>query len=1348
MKYFDRNSDRSRVDNDVEPLVQGLLENVQIFDESTEDPAHVTSALKYTRKPQKRRKPSKYEGSDPFVNEIRDIFGFDPLVFQQTSWELVRDLEKRRSNGDSQGAIFSAPTGFGKTEAFLGPLYQLLRQKDLDRVALVYPSKALLQDQLSRMLKHLHKIREKGNPLSIGIWSGDTAYKPEDVPMEGALFEGTGSNKRFKLANCWCGSPDDPHSFRYEGGSSHYDLICEHDSNHKFSDEEVILNREDIRQSRGPEIILTTLESLELFGLKPNYDIIDKIDAIVFDEIHLYTGIRGAHAANLVDNIETITDHSLLWLGASATVDDAGRFAAKIFPVPDSRIESVAPPDEDYATDHDDTEHYFFLKATEEGPGVSSMYIQQILLLGHAMLQKEGESRGKLLSFIDSISQVNQKRTQLEDADSQRKLWRHHIDIEGSGDWRNIAAGMNRELIEEPLEFSSVFSDAGFNASVVRSDVLLSTNFLEVGIDVGEISIVTQYRTPWNLSSFVQRVGRAAREPGTDSFIFVFLSDLTSDANMFYRADRFLGSEIRTPLKPDNNVIEWIHDRYQEFYDVSSRVRERRYFSTERDREEFHEEYLVDELQWEAYHELLKDPEEVLQRELGLEGSFAPLTGEKPVNQLLQALKSRDNEIKKELNQYGLEGEAAGQSSDTVREMVEGVRRDVLSYIRERVEPIEHCRNAHPTLVDVELIENIENELSNIREAIAEPTTNPTDSVREFQNILPRLFGLKANVLRLQNAAYAEDVDIPRLRYEVNDIEYAIERAQTVLNSDYVENLSEDRKRIYYLKQALQEIEQYHGIESNFLSVYFIKHLLRGAYYFDRFLQVVDDSLADEIWYVPENYFDDAGQYLTVFHGDDDEKGTDQSIDSVVHSYTPFRSEYQQDAGKLQAFIPETTVKNGQVQFVFEDIPGERRENLIVPDSVRLTNITDLSGSKALNIVKYCPKCLQILDQGNCLHHNASAYGKIHSSPEVETNVRTSGEAQSRGILTLSDVSGVVKLTGVSLEITPATYAGSVEDYIFSGRDRIERRVETPEPTLGFEVDTRGLTFDISGYLERIDNPETKEKVDRYKDRSMVGIREMAAHTAAHFFTQLVADVAGVTPGSLFYGIDADSGEVYVFERAQGGQGLVDLVFDDIREDPGTALESITRIAYDPQVICERLWADKEFVENLFTATPNRDEIETTVRENSEVPVFDHVVDHVVEEVRSTIDRANQLANEEALPIDHAYEVKHTVASECVAGASSYPKDVVEKVLPDFKNHDKIETLFLPPDIDGCVENLHLAECISGHDQSEMLSYVLLEELREMLIKRVSREDLQTEIFDQKAFPGGEYNGTSVFLTF
>jgi len=103
-------------------------------------------------------------------------------------------------------------------------------------------------------------------------------------------------------------------------------------------------------------------------------------------------------------------------------------------------------------------------------------------------------------------------------------------------------------------------------------------------------------------------------------------------------------------------------------------------------------------------------------------------------------------------------------------------------------------------------------------------------------------------------------------------------------------------------------------------------------------------------------------------------------------------------------------------------------------------------------------------------------------------------------ISTLSDVSGEIRLSGASLEITPATYARSADEYIFTGGDRIERSIKAPEQTLGFELDTRGITFDVSAYLERIDDPEVISRVDRY---TRIALRSdygrLVVHTAAHF---------------------------------------------------------------------------------------------------------------------------------------------------------------------------------------------------------------------------------------------------------
>jgi len=1357
MKYFDRNSNASRIPDDIRPLIRGFLSNTQIFDADQDNPPYITDGVKYTQRPQDRRATSKYTGDDQFVADIIELFDFKPLDFQVESWQLIRDLDAdRRSSNNSRGAIFSAPTGFGKTEAFLGPLYQLLAEDQQDLAIVVYPSRALLQDQLGRILEHLYNLRtEHDTSLSVGVWTSNTPYTSSEVERKDAFFANQHGTRRFKLADCWCGD-DETHSFTYQGGSSTYRLVCENNDAHSFSDREILLNRTDIKNQPGPDILLTTLESLELFSLKPNYNIIDRADTIVFDEVHLYTGLRGAHTANIAQNIEAITDHSLLWLGSSATVDDPQRFATDLFPVPSGRVESVAPPASDFRTDHEDKEHYYFLKTSEEGPGVSSMAIQQLMLLGHSLLNSETGERGKILSFIDSISQVNQKRAQLEDADRANELWQYHRTGSDYSNWDRVAEEMDCDFIESSLRFESVYSDAGFDAAATaESDLLLSTSFLEVGIDVGEITIVTQYRTPWDLSSFIQRAGRAARKEDTDSHIVVFLSDLTQDANMFYRADRFLGSEIRTPLKTDNHVIAWIHDQFEKFYETSTAV-SKEWFSGSIDRkEEFLERFLCSELGYKQYYEFITEPAAVLRREFGIdvsESQLPALHGEEPVETVDQLLSElREDVTQPEISDL-IEDQVgqAMQREDLARSLVSEIRTDFLEFCSQRQALIDEIKDSDATTEGKvkSQLDALESTLEELRTSVTDlAETSPTEQIEALDDLIPDLYGITGDVERLRRVVDREheSVTLPELPTSVDQVVDRVDTASRAIKNEELDQTTTKRKQIYYLRQMLTQLDEYNSIEQNDKSLYFVKHLLRGAYYYDRFLKVDDRSLEGTVWYVPPNYFQDAGKYFTVFYGEDDESGDEQSIDKLVQTYAPYRSEYQQEAGHLQAYLPETITDDDEVRFSFEDVPGDRRDGMITPDSITLDDVEDLSGGRALNIVRYCPECFQILKEDRCLRHNDRAFGKIHSNPEVETRLEGRQEEATRGRATLADITGKVTLTGVSLEITPARPVGDENEFIFTGEDRISQEITTGNQPLGFSLDTRGLIFDLSDYASDIDE-ETKKRVRRYESLNELSLNEVARHTAAHCFTQLVADIGGVNPSMLFYGIDHEADEVYVFERSQGGQGIVDLVYEDLQTDPGTALNALTHICYNPQVINERLWASEDFVERI-PEDPDEHTVREVVRDMDETPIFPDIVDLIVDEVLSSIDRARQLSSEEGISTETAYRIKQTVSKEQVAGNNEFPADAVRKMPHDIGDLDRVKSLFFSPDIDGCVENLHLAECISAHDQSESLSYVLLERLREKLIERVPSEDATSQLIDREMLPGGEIDGTSVFFT-
>jgi len=88
----------------------------------------------------------------------------------------------------------------------------------------------------------------------------------------------------------------------------------------------------------------------------------------------------------------------------------------------------------------------------------------------------------------------------------------------------------------------------------------------------------------------------------------------------------------------------------------------------------------------------------------------------------------------------------------------------------------------------------------------------------------------------------------------------------------------------------------------------------------------------------------------------------------------------------------------------------------------------------------------------------------------------------------------------------------------------------------------------------------------------------------------------------------------------------------------------------------------------------------------------------------------------------------------------------VSKEEIDFTEPERAENVFYSPDIDGCVENLHIAECIAATSQSGSLSYVLLEALREELLYITPSTETIDEMLNRELLPGGEFDDTSVFL--
>ncbi|MDD2530845.1 MAG: DEAD/DEAH box helicase, partial [Bacteroidales bacterium] len=208
------------------------------------------------------------------------IFNVDLYKHQSDS---IRQILENKKN-----TIVSTGTGSGKSFCFAIPIISeclKLKSKGIEGVkaVFVYPMNALANDQYEDLAR-----RMEGTGLKIASYTGDT-FSSDKEALE---------------------------QFEYiTGRKEPYDSE--------------IISREGIKKTRPDilitnyqmlELILTRLEDKELFPLKEKSEGILKF--LVLDEIHTYSGRRGADVACLIRRLKWHTGASkdLICIGTSATI--------------------------------------------------------------------------------------------------------------------------------------------------------------------------------------------------------------------------------------------------------------------------------------------------------------------------------------------------------------------------------------------------------------------------------------------------------------------------------------------------------------------------------------------------------------------------------------------------------------------------------------------------------------------------------------------------------------------------------------------------------------------------------------------------------------------------------------------------------------------------------------------------------------------------------------------------------------------------------------------------------------------------------------------------------------------
>ena len=303
------------------------------------------------------------QGLRPELVELLTNRGFHRLyAFQEQGMRAVLD---------DRDALITAATGRGKTETWLIPLLQyaiLAKDGELDgepavgtKALLLYPTKALAQDQLRRLISYLvplNRQRPPGRRITVGIFDGDTpdGSQPGDQDY---LYEA------FRLFDCPVELEERcdtcPHGLvvmRKDPGNRLTLALPEPQCERRIPLDFVVLSRQDMVKE-SPDILITNPDMLNLRLLNVNDAgwrrlLVEQPRFLVVDEIHTYAGTFGAavswilrrlrlarHAANISRPLRVIA--------ASATVANGGDLFARVAGVQPNSAEVVREEFRDFA---------------------------------------------------------------------------------------------------------------------------------------------------------------------------------------------------------------------------------------------------------------------------------------------------------------------------------------------------------------------------------------------------------------------------------------------------------------------------------------------------------------------------------------------------------------------------------------------------------------------------------------------------------------------------------------------------------------------------------------------------------------------------------------------------------------------------------------------------------------------------------------------------------------------------------------------------------------------------------------------------------------------------------------
>ncbi|MDY7090976.1 MAG: DEAD/DEAH box helicase, partial [Actinomycetota bacterium] len=249
---------------------------------------------------------------------------------------------------------------------------------------------------------------------------------------------------------------------------------------------DVTASRRQAILAARPDLLLTTPESLEAMLVSQKVDhraFFAGLQAVVVDEVHAFAGDdRGWHLLAVLERLTHLIGRPVQRVGLSATVGNPDRLLTWLQGSgAGTRPASVVAPDPPV------------LVPGEPAPAVPPGEI-------------ELDYVGSLQNAAKIIASLHAGEKRLVFCESRQAVEELGSLLRGKG----ITTFLSHASLsaDERRRSEEAFAEA-------RDCVIVSTSTLELGIDVGDLDRVIQIDTPATVASFLQRLGRTGRRPGS-----------------------------------------------------------------------------------------------------------------------------------------------------------------------------------------------------------------------------------------------------------------------------------------------------------------------------------------------------------------------------------------------------------------------------------------------------------------------------------------------------------------------------------------------------------------------------------------------------------------------------------------------------------------------------------------------------------------------------------------------------------------------------------------------------------------------------------------------------------------